>query len=169
MHPRTSRNTNLDSIWGSWGAPGTSKIDPTSLWMAIFGTHNGEHDSDDDFRCQNCDFGSHFGGPGPLKMRNNGVGKIIMFLSWFFMVRVPFLKGFIIVFSWSFWLRWKTLISRKTLFFLSKITIFQVRSYLKSLQDRLKNWFEKMWGTNRFLEAFGTIFGPPKSWNFVFF
>ena len=67
IHPRTSRNTNLDSIWGSWGAPGISKIDPKSLWMAIFGTLNGEHDSDDDFRCQNCDFGFYFEGAGPLK------------------------------------------------------------------------------------------------------
>ena len=35
--------------------------------MVSFGTLNGEHESDEDCRCQNCDFGSHFGGPGPLK------------------------------------------------------------------------------------------------------
>ena len=33
----------------SWGAPSTSKIDPRAFSLVIFGTHDGEHNSDANF------------------------------------------------------------------------------------------------------------------------
>ena len=45
----------------------SSKIHPGVLKITVFDLHGSKYDSDHDFWCQNCDFGSHFGGPGPLK------------------------------------------------------------------------------------------------------
>lgn len=87
----------------------------------------------------------------------------------FFMVWAWFWRGFS-MFFWSFFeLRSKTPFSRKPLFFLSKITVFQVRSHQKSLQNLVENVSDKKsWKITNF-DQFWEVFGTPKSIVFLFF
>ena len=74
------------------------------------------------------------------------------------------------MFFWCFFeLPSKRPFSRKTLFFLSKITIFQVWSHQKSLQKRIKNSFEKKQWNKCTFGGFLERFWSQKSMIFIIF